>query len=210
MCVSVCKCKSYPELFRVSLKVSFFKFPYSFQVTCVPWNTLIFCTKDRFLDIKLNVIWASCAPGLCHCATPPTPAQYPSRTPWQRAVQIVCTLVFTDKTLTAPSQSKGTLHWQGAWQRPRSPKVQCTDRELDSALAVQKYNTASIRLSVCMQQQSNFHTGEFQYFFKKTSNLVKFGQFVRFEVSTAVTMKNGVFWDVTPCGCCNNRRCGGT
>jgi hypothetical protein len=30
--------------------------------------------------------------------------------------------------------------------------------------------------------------------------------FVRFEVFTAVTMKNGVFWDVTPCGSCNNRR----
>jgi hypothetical protein len=23
-------------------------------------------------------------------------------------------------------------------------------------------------------------------------------------------MKNGVFWDVTPCGCCKNRRFGGT
>jgi hypothetical protein len=33
---------------------------------------------------------------------------------------------------------------------------------------------------------------------------------VRFEVFTAVTMKNGVFWDVTPCGCCKNRRFGGT
>jgi hypothetical protein len=32
---------------------------------------------------------------------------------------------------------------------------------------------------------------------------------VRFEVFTAVTMKNGVFWDVTPCGSCNNRRFGG-
>jgi hypothetical protein len=28
---------------------------------------------------------------------------------------------------------------------------------------------------------------------------------VRFEVSTAVTMKNGVFWDVTPCDSCKNR-----
>jgi hypothetical protein len=27
---------------------------------------------------------------------------------------------------------------------------------------------------------------------------------VRFEVFTAVTMKNGVFWDVTPCGSCKN------
>jgi hypothetical protein len=29
---------------------------------------------------------------------------------------------------------------------------------------------------------------------------------ISFEVFTAVTMKNGVFWDVSPCGCCKNRR----
>jgi hypothetical protein len=28
---------------------------------------------------------------------------------------------------------------------------------------------------------------------------------VRFDVFTAVTMRNGVFWDVTPCGSCKNR-----
>jgi hypothetical protein len=33
---------------------------------------------------------------------------------------------------------------------------------------------------------------------------------VRFEVFTAVTMKNGVFWDVTSCGSCKTRRFGGT
>jgi hypothetical protein len=33
---------------------------------------------------------------------------------------------------------------------------------------------------------------------------------IRFEVFTAVTMKNGVFWVVTPCGSCKNRRFGGT
>jgi hypothetical protein len=33
---------------------------------------------------------------------------------------------------------------------------------------------------------------------------------VRLRVFTAVTMKNGVFWDVTPCGSCKNRRFGGT
>jgi hypothetical protein len=33
---------------------------------------------------------------------------------------------------------------------------------------------------------------------------------VRFEVFTAVTMKNGVFRDVTPCDSCKNRRYGGT
>jgi hypothetical protein len=31
---------------------------------------------------------------------------------------------------------------------------------------------------------------------------------VRYEVFTAVTMKNGVFWDVMPCGSCKNRRFG--
>jgi hypothetical protein len=33
---------------------------------------------------------------------------------------------------------------------------------------------------------------------------------VRFEVFTAVTMKNAVFWDVTPCGSCKNWCLGGT
>jgi hypothetical protein len=33
---------------------------------------------------------------------------------------------------------------------------------------------------------------------------------VRLVVFTAVTMKNCVFWDVTPCGACKNRRFGGT
>jgi hypothetical protein len=33
---------------------------------------------------------------------------------------------------------------------------------------------------------------------------------VRFEVFMAVTMKNAVFWDVTACGSCKNRRFGGT
>jgi hypothetical protein len=33
---------------------------------------------------------------------------------------------------------------------------------------------------------------------------------VRFEVFTAVTTKNCVFWDVTPCDSCKNRRFGRT
>jgi hypothetical protein len=33
---------------------------------------------------------------------------------------------------------------------------------------------------------------------------------VRFEVSTAVTMKNGVFWDVMQCASSKNRRFRGT
>jgi hypothetical protein len=35
---------------------------------------------------------------------------------------------------------------------------------------------------------------------------IKFSSSVRFEVFTVVTMKNYVFWDVTPCGSCKNRR----
>jgi hypothetical protein len=34
-------------------------------------------------------------------------------------------------------------------------------------------------------------------------------QYVRFEAFTAVTMKNAVFWYVTPCGFLKNRRLGG-
>jgi hypothetical protein len=33
--------------------------------------------------------------------------------------------------------------------------------------------------------------------------------YVRFEIFTAVTMKNAVFWDVTQCGSCQNPRFGG-
>jgi hypothetical protein len=29
-------------------------------------------------------------------------------------------------------------------------------------------------------------------------------------LTTKITLKNGVFWDVTPCGSCKNRRFGGT
>jgi hypothetical protein len=40
--------------------------------------------------------------------------------------------------------------------------------------------------------------------------LAMFSISVRFEVFTTVTMKNGVSWDVMPCGSCKNRRFGGT
>jgi hypothetical protein len=40
--------------------------------------------------------------------------------------------------------------------------------------------------------------------------LVSKEKHVRFEVYTAVTMKNGVFWDVTPCGSRKNGCFGGT
>jgi hypothetical protein len=42
------------------------------------------------------------------------------------------------------------------------------------------------------------------------SSHIMFLLLVRFEVFTAVTMKKGVFWDVTPCDSCKNGRFGGT
>jgi hypothetical protein len=42
------------------------------------------------------------------------------------------------------------------------------------------------------------------------SSLIIEENYVRFEVFTAVTTKNGVFWDVSLCGSCKNRRFGRT
>jgi hypothetical protein len=55
-----------------------------------------------------------------------------------------------------------------------------------------------------------FH--ETEYFYMRNKNVLHLGKFfnVRFEIFMAVTMKNGVFWDVTPCGSCKNRRFRGT
>jgi hypothetical protein len=47
-------------------------------------------------------------------------------------------------------------------------------------------------------------TADHILFIKKQSKVI------RFEVFTAVTMKNSVFLDVTSCGSCKNRRFGGT
>jgi hypothetical protein len=46
------------------------------------------------------------------------------------------------------------------------------------------------------------------FIFNIPLDFVIYEKFVRFEVLTAVTMKNGVFWDVTPCGSCKNRSIG--
>jgi hypothetical protein len=35
-------------------------------------------------------------------------------------------------------------------------------------------------------------------------------RYLRFEIFSEVTMKNTVFWDVTPCGSCKDQRFGGT
>jgi hypothetical protein len=58
----------------------------------------------------------------------------------------------------------------------------------------------SVRLSA--DHKAEHTTGGIEHW--ETSNCV--GS----EVFTAVTMKNGVFWEVTPCGASKNRRFGGT
>jgi hypothetical protein len=52
--------------------------------------------------------------------------------------------------------------------------------------------------------------GGFCEFLNRTVTMHATVNIVKFEVSTAVTMKNAVFWDVTPCGSCKNRRFEGT
>jgi hypothetical protein len=59
-------------------------------------------------------------------------------------------------------------------------------------------------LVIFVTYELNRYTSEGRVPEQNTANLV------RFEIFTAVTMKNCVFWDVTPCASCNNRRFGGT
>jgi hypothetical protein len=63
----------------------------------------------------------------------------------------------------------------------------------------------------CVAQYDQFpsHSRPHQYSEKLGTQKLS-TTFVRFDVLTAVTMKNGVFWDVKPCGSCKNRRFGGT
>jgi hypothetical protein len=52
-------------------------------------------------------------------------------------------------------------------------------------------------------------TASLQFKNAKRPMLYNINYFVRFEAFMAVTMKNGVFWDVTPRGSCKNGRFGG-
>jgi hypothetical protein len=59
--------------------------------------------------------------------------------------------------------------------------------------------------SVLQEMLLGLRMRNYAYLFLKNSK-----QNVRFEVFTAVTMKNAVFWDVAPCSFCVNRSFGGT
>jgi hypothetical protein len=61
------------------------------------------------------------------------------------------------------------------------------------------------RMSTGISKPSSYFTGNTLRLRYRAQPVYK-----RFNVFTAVTMKNAVFRDVTPCGCCKNRRFGGT
>jgi hypothetical protein len=68
-------------------------------------------------------------------------------------------------------------------------------------------NAIQIIPSCWVYFRNNFSLGphtDFPVHLAAFSLRIKHRKFVRFEVFTAVTMKNGVFLDVTPCGSCKN------
>jgi acyl-[acyl carrier protein]--UDP-N-acetylglucosamine O-acyltransferase len=59
-----------------------------------------------------------------------------------------------------------------------------------------------------MEHSAETVTSRFHKLFQILTMLNIFYRYAKFEVFTAVTMKNGFFWDVTPCGSCRNRSFG--
>jgi hypothetical protein len=85
--------------------------------------------------------------------------------------------------------------YHGAWHKiPEGSNRRTTRFMLLSCLS---YTSTLKKLAI--------HSPEKSVYYHRTTQC-----YVRFEVFTAVTMKNGVFWDVTPCGSCKKRRFGGT
>jgi hypothetical protein len=72
-------------------------------------------------------------------------------------------------------------------------------------------NSRSATQQICSPSNSKFTTIKGTTFWKFTDvSEACTASYVRFEAFTAVTMNNGVFWDVTPCCSCKNQRFGGT
>jgi hypothetical protein len=65
-------------------------------------------------------------------------------------------------------------------------------------------------VQVCVKDLTPTLTELTQLLPNEISALKQSNDCVRFEVFMAVTMKNVVFWYVTPCGSCKNRSFGGT
>jgi hypothetical protein len=79
------------------------------------------------------------------------------------------------------------------------------DRCVPLASDLQPYRSIATA-STCLRRMSDITLNDSHDRLLQTISVT----YVRFEVLTAVTIKNGVFWDVTPCGSCKNRRFVGT
>jgi hypothetical protein len=91
----------------------------------------------------------------------------------------------------------GDLHALSFYIRescPRTDRIGCWVDPIAGLDHIERRKLEVLHLGPTARSQSEY-------------NLIKY---LRFEVFTAVTMKNGVFWGVTPCGSCKNRRFGGT
>jgi hypothetical protein len=64
-------------------------------------------------------------------------------------------------------------------------------------------------LLYCMPIAHNFSVTDFIFILPALFHQVQM-QYVSSYHMIRLNQKNGVFWDVTPCGSCNNRRFGGT
>jgi hypothetical protein len=82
------------------------------------------------------------------------------------------------------------------WIRFQSHSIRCAMRDY-----------RKLSSTVC-SWDSIFHSVGLEGWIPRTE--VSIELFVSFEVFTAVTIKNAVFWDVAPCRYCVNRRFGGT
>jgi hypothetical protein len=83
--------------------------------------------------------------------------------------------------------------------------------EYMTALTILDRNAASHRFEVCAFTESSWqwpihYTNIDCCPLAKVLHFKKSLRYVRFEVFAAVTMKNGVFWDVMPCDSCKNRK----
>jgi hypothetical protein len=76
--------------------------------------------------------------------------------------------------------------------------------------AVKRVDFVNDRMSYIILRGRWFHIVVLNVHTPTENKIADSFYYVGFEVFTAVTMKNAIFWDVMPCGSCENRRFGGT
>jgi hypothetical protein len=92
-------------------------------------------------------------------------------------------------------------------------RTEVSEERISSSIMVERISEVGTMLAVTIHPNKGGNTMPRKLRFYK-SHMASYPRrrllLVRFEDFTAVTMKNGVFWDVTPGGSCKNRRFGGT